>query len=169
MHPCPPILASLLLIGHAFAQAPERPEHPGPPPVMAIFDTDRDGQISPSEIEAASRVLAALDRNGDGLIGPGEVFPAAPGSRRQPPLGNEGARPERRPPPPLVMALDADHDGKISAAEIQAAPSALETLDLNGDGELTPEELRPQGPPPGEGGPQGHERPQGPMPHPVED
>ncbi|HEY0161067.1 MAG TPA: EF-hand domain-containing protein [Edaphobacter sp.] len=42
-------------------------------------------------------------------------------------------------PPPRVtlLALDTDHDGKLSASEIAAAPAALKTLDKDGDGELT--------------------------------
>ncbi len=63
---------------------------------------------------------------------------------------------------PLLAALDADHDGVISAAEIKNAAAALRTLDKNGDGQLTAEEMRPQRPqgrqegrgegPPGGGG-----------------
>ncbi len=45
---------------------------------------------------------------------------------------------------PILSALDADHDGVISAAELKNAPAALLTLDKNGDGQLTPDELRPQ-------------------------
>ncbi len=51
-------------------------------------------------------------------------------------------------PSPLVAALDTDHDGSISAAEIAAAPQALATLDKNGDGRIALEEVmvrRPQG------------------------
>lgn len=44
---------------------------------------------------------------------------------------------------PILAAVDADHDGTISAAELKAAPAALKTLDKNGDGQLTQEELRP--------------------------
>ncbi len=52
-----------------------------------------------------------------------------------------------RPVPPLHAALDADADGVISAAEMQNAANALKGLDQNGDGELTPDELRPIGRP----------------------
>jgi hypothetical protein len=47
-----------------------------------------------------------------------------------------------------MHALDPDGDGTLSAAEIAAAPDALKALDLNHDGQLTPEEF---GPPPGRG------------------
>jgi len=49
-----------------------------------------------------------------------------------------------RPPPlPLVTALDANHDGVISADEIANAPAALKTLDANSDGQLTADEYLP--------------------------
>jgi hypothetical protein len=63
-------------------------------------------------------------------------------------------------------ALDANHDGIIDANEIANAPAALKKLDKNGDGKLTPDELRPQRPPHhnGQDGPPGPEgeRPPGP-------
>jgi len=43
--------------------------------------------------------------------------------------------------------LDANHDGILDADEIANAPAALRTLDMNGDGKLTPAELRPPFPP----------------------
>jgi len=52
----------------------------------------------------------------------------------------------RPPPSPLFMALDANHDGVIDASEISNAPAALKTLDKNGDGKLTQDELRPPRP-----------------------
>src|SRR4051794_40827576 len=45
---------------------------------------------------------------------------------------------------PAFQALDSDHDGAISAAEIAAAPTSLKTLDKNADGKLTEDEVRPQ-------------------------
>lgn len=44
---------------------------------------------------------------------------------------------------PVMKALDADQDGKISASEIENAAAALKGLDKNNDGELTEDELRP--------------------------
>ena len=64
--------------------------------------------------------------------------------------GQDGGHPHG--PPPIIAALDANHDGVIDAAEIANAPAALRTLDKNGDGKLTMDETRPQG-----GGPRGGE------------
>ncbi|HWD18325.1 MAG TPA: hypothetical protein VHB20_03535 [Verrucomicrobiae bacterium] len=53
----------------------------------------------------------------------------------------------RRPPPlPLIVALDANHDHVIDAAEIANASAALLTLDKNGDGQLTVDEYMPPHP-----------------------
>ena len=63
----------------------------------------------------------------------------------------EGARPEegeggdrelRRLP--VFRALDTDDDGDISAGEIDAAPESLASLDDDGDGQLSGDELRPR-------------------------
>ena len=65
----------------------------------------------------------------------------------QPGGGPGGGRGPMRPSP-LVAALDTDHDGSISAAEMAAAPQALATLDKNGDGRIALEEVmvrRPEG------------------------
>ena len=75
------------------------------------------------------------------------------------------------PPVAILMALDANQDGKISAAEIKNATAALKTLDKNGDGKLTSEKMG--WPPnfgrggrggPGRGGRGGSSRPQRPNP-----
>lgn len=78
---------------------------------------------------------------------------AQDGPKHPPQGGPNGHRP---PPPPLVTALDANHDGVIDSTEMDNASAALKTLDKNGDGKLTQEELRPsrpEGGKPGEGHP----------------
>lgn len=63
--------------------------------------------------------------------------------------GSSPAQPaaDGRPPKPLVdLALDADGDEVLSAAEIASAPAALRKLDRNRDGKLTPGEYRPPRP-----------------------
>lgn len=56
---------------------------------------------------------------------------------------------------PLFLALDTDKNGELSAAEIANAPTALKTLDKNQDGKLSQEEIRPNFPEGGRGGPRG--------------
>jgi collagen type III alpha len=78
------------------------------------------------------------------------VSPGGPGAGG--PQGGPGGG--HRPVPPIIAALDANHDGIISADEINNASAALKTLDKNGDGQLTEDEYRPkrpQGGGPGEG------------------
>ncbi len=53
-------------------------------------------------------------------------------------------RPDHRFAPPLIKALDTDGDGAISSSEIANASTSLATLDKNGDGNLTRDELRPK-------------------------
>jgi Ca2+-binding EF-hand superfamily protein len=43
----------------------------------------------------------------------------------------------------VASVLDTDRDTVISATEMRSAASALKTLDVNGDGQLTRDELRP--------------------------
>ena len=87
--------------------------------------------------------------------------PGGPGGRGGP-GGGQGGGPGGpggggRPPMPIIEALDADHDGVISAEELKNASAALLALDKNKDGKLTEDEYRPMGRGPGgdAGGPGG--------------
>ncbi len=55
---------------------------------------------------------------------------------------------------PILSAVDADHDGTLSAVEIQDAATAIAKLDKDSDGKLTRAEVRPAFGPRGERGPQ---------------
>jgi hypothetical protein len=45
-----------------------------------------------------------------------------------------------------MVALDANKDGELDATEIANASAALKTLDKNGDGKLSADELMPPHP-----------------------
>ncbi len=124
---------------------------PGPPPVIAALDANRDGIIDATELANASTALAALDKNGDGRL-TAEEFMGGP------PMG-EGSR---RPPMPkeLLDRYDSDKDGQLSDTEREALnndiasgkvqpprgpkgplpPELLQKYDTNQDGQLSDEE-----------------------------
>lgn len=114
--------------------------------IVATLDTDKNGMLSAAEIANAPTVLAALDANDDGVLTPTELRSVALAR----PANNATAttaRPVRMSHVSVgfyvAFALDANHDGDIQTMEIANAVSSLKTLDRNGDGELTPDELRP--------------------------
>lgn len=84
------------------------------------------------------------------------VSPGGPGGP-----GRPGQRPMVAP---LFAALDVNHDGVIDQREIENAPAALRKLDKNGDGKITPDEIRPPRPEgaPGPGAGRGQGGPRGP-------
>lgn len=85
------------------------------------------------------------------LIGTAALTPSAPAQQAGGPGRGE-------PPNPLLQAFDTDHDGTLSAAEIDDAAARLRERDANKDGKLTADEL-PRGGfgrgPGGRGGPGG--------------
>lgn len=60
-------------------------------------------------------------------------------------LPAQGRRGRRRPPSPVLEAIDIDGDREISGEEMDEAVRSLRTLDQNGDGNLTSDELAPEG------------------------
>ena len=63
--------------------------------------------------------------------------------RRNGRLGRRHDRPRFARSHPLMQALDTDKDGNLSKAEIEKATVSLSTLDKNGAGDLTHEEISP--------------------------
>lgn len=84
------------------------------------------------------------------LIG---IFVAGAACAQPPGMGREGGREGGMFRfSPVLSALDADKDGGLSAGEIAGAPKALRSLDKNGDGTITADEMRPAMGPGGPGG-----------------
>lgn len=107
--------------------------------------------------------LNLLAEDGGGPQQPPNIRPPRQGGQQG---GDQGGERPHRPAPPLLAALDANHDGVIDAQEIANAPAALKTLDKNKDGQLTMDELRPEprGDQQGPGGQQGGRRGSGQKP-----
>lgn len=134
------------------------PGGPGGPgrgghPIVRVLDTDKDGEISAAELANAPASIRALDTDGDGIVTLAEIRPAHPahGAQRPADASERPARPappanasaHPRPVDPVMLALDANGDGALSAAEIANATTSLSALDANKDGKLTRDELRP--------------------------
>lgn len=110
---------------------------------MMMFDKNGDGVLTKDEVpERMAGIFARADKNGDGKITADELKSTA--STQSGPNGRveRGGNVTRMDP--ILSALDTDHDGIISAAEIAAAPASLKTLDKNGDGVLSADEIRPR-------------------------
>lgn len=114
-------------------------------PVVRVLDADKNREISAAELANSATALRTLDANNDGTISMDELRPArpadAPASSDAPRDGRGGDR--QRPADPVMLALDANSDRALSAAEIANAPTSLVALDANKDGKLTHDELRP--------------------------
>jgi Ca2+-binding EF-hand superfamily protein len=97
-------------------------------------DVNKDGEITRDELKQSA--TSQVQTGGDG--GRGERG-GGPGGRSR---GPEGRGPGGPSLDPVLNALDTDHDGALSAAEVAAAPRSLGTLDTNKDGQLTADETR---------------------------
>jgi EF hand len=141
--------------------------HRPPPPFMQVLDANTNHIIDADEIANATAALKTLDKNGDGQLTLDELL--------GPPPPGFGGGTNHPPVPPIIAAIDTNHDGVIDADELANAPAALRTLDKNGDGQLTPDEFAPRwrrgphgqggwggpgGPPPGDAPPPQDSAPQ---------
>ncbi len=115
-----------------------------PGTLLAALDFNRDGILSPAEIANSAVTLAALDVDGDGRLSLAELRGEVPHRRTAPvPAVSQPTRlPRSGSGFTLAFTLDANRDGDIQMAEIANAAASLRMLDLNRDGQLTPEELR---------------------------
>jgi Ca2+-binding EF-hand superfamily protein len=129
--------------------------------MLMEFDRNGDGKLAKAELpERMQGLFERSDANKDGLLTKEELKQSAEsqaanagGMRQGRSEGRpgEGRREEGRPggpggmlrSTPAFIALDADGDGEVSAAELNNATAALKQLDKNGDGNLSEDEVRP--------------------------
>ena len=118
--------------------------------VLMAFDRNTSGTLTSDELpERFAGLLARADANKDAALTPAEITTSAAAAPA--PEGQDGRGGRGRGGDPLVMTIDTDRDGLLSADELRAASSSLLRLDRNGDGQLTPDEHRPMRGPRGGG------------------
>lgn len=127
---------------------PPRPDSGATPDQLATqlmaFDKNGDGVLTSDELpERLQTLFTRADTNHDGKLTPDEIRQSAahtgsPNGRRGGP-GSAGANMRMDP---ILFALDADHDGILSAAEIRNSTAALLPLDADHDGSIEAAEMR---------------------------
>jgi Ca2+-binding EF-hand superfamily protein len=114
------------------------------------MDANKDGVLTKDEV--SERMLPMFDRGDtdhDGKLTGDEIRAMA--TKAPDPQGRAYGRnnaPVNLRTDPVTDVIDVDHDGVFSKAEIAGASAALKTLDKDGDGALSVDELkvRPQTP-----------------------
>lgn len=159
----------------AAQNAPGGPRHgngPGPqagpggrPQLLQQLDANRDGVLTTDELAGAPAVLLQLDADQDGIVSATELRPAGRGPQHRgggrgpgaaaAPADATTATPVHAMKSPCITAIDLNGDGSLGAEEIAAAPQSMLKLDANQDGQLTRDEIRPEGAP-GRGQGRGH-------------
>jgi Ca2+-binding EF-hand superfamily protein len=114
-----------------------------PNPLFDVIDADRDGTITPQELEKAVAALKTLDRNGDGSISREEARPQFGRGGFGGPGGGTGGQFTPEGFVASMLERDTNKDGKLNAEELgERGARMLETSDTNGDKQIDADELK---------------------------
>ena len=139
-------LAAAALAQTSPAPADRAPGRGGPAfrghPLVRVMDLDTDGDGSLSSAELHPH-RGGPRRPAHAGAPAADQRPGRPaGESRRGPAAHAGT-PRAHPSDLVMLALDANEDGVLAAAELANATRSLGALDGNQDGQLTPDELRP--------------------------
>jgi len=110
--------------------------------LFSLLDTNKDGKLSRSELEAAANVLRKFDQDDDEMITASELLSAG----LNPGVVNQGTQVQTfdsrtgLPKTPFVLVQQEEH-GKRLVNRLKAAKEILAHYDQDKDGKLTQEEL----------------------------
>lgn len=140
---------------------------PQPPQTMdamfARLDADNDGKVTLAEAPERAKPLVRMTLQRLGLGDEAGLTKAQLGQAFEQARRQQSASGRTSPGMPVFGQLDTDRNGRLSAEEIKNAPKVLMSLDRNGDGELSAadftnnrpaaERRRPEQPRPAENAP----------------
>jgi Ca2+-binding EF-hand superfamily protein len=111
-----------------------------PPPTMGELDANGDGKVTPAELASYYRRKGFEPFQFQTSTGGGNPFAAFLGGGKSEPTVEAISE-------AIFALLDTDRDGKLTKAELAAAPAVLLALDANDDEMVTAKELVPPAPP----------------------
>ena len=108
------------------------------------FDKNKDGKLSKAEVpERQQGLFERGDTDKNGVLDAAELKKVTADQAAAPPAPPRAPRGGFAAIDLASIALDADHNGEISAEEISNAATTLKTLDKNTDGFITEDEAKP--------------------------
>jgi Ca2+-binding EF-hand superfamily protein len=115
------------------------------------YDKNKDGKLDKTEVPQRQQgMFDRGDADKNGIMDAAELRKLAADQAAAPPAppmrrggGPGGGRGGFGPFDPAAGALDTDRNGEISAEEIGSAATSLKSLDKNGDGTISEDEVRP--------------------------
>lgn len=127
------VLSGCGLFGHSGPHRPREAEWHPPVGMLLRYDFNHDGSVTRAEMEKGLHEdFAKADTNHDGGLDEGEVRA----------VNQQRWAEDASTASPLV---DWNHDGSVDFDEFAATPRSLfSQMDSDGDGVLSPKELRPQ-------------------------
>ena len=129
-------LPSLMLLAILAADSPTAAE-------FALIDTNDDGRVSSSEHEVYARKLFdEMDTDNDDRLTSGEIMASERKFTRHIFSTGNILGPAELTTAEKIQRIDANQDGVISQGEhADAAAAKFRKMDINNNGELTPEEF----------------------------
>lgn len=133
---------------------------------ISAMDSDGDGQLTAEELGISDETMSALDTDGDGALSESELQEGMEAQNQElasaiftslQTVNGQSGMPDTPPPPPpaegegengeeqlsadAMTTMDSDGDGQLSSEELSVSDETFDELDTNQDGYVSQEEL----------------------------